>query len=115
MQVLGKMIVVEQSMIKRKSNIIRLDKETKEQFDVQNRIIQFGPDCPNDSPLTIGCIPIISPFAQIYGGKTISKTDDKLVTHVIYDIDDMVGIDDEPVVEEVAQPPIVNKKKDLTK
>ena len=100
MRVLGKKIVVEQVMTKKQSKIIRLDKENKEQFEVSMKVVQLGPECPVDeTSVKVGEIPIISPFAQVYGAKVLEKSDERMSSHIIYDYDDVVGIDDEPTKE----------------
>lgn len=86
-------VEVEQVMTAKESNIILPETASDaEKFEVTQKVVGKGPDCVS---IEIGDKPIIAPHFQEYGRKLIegSKEDGKLVFHVIFNEDDIVGVE----------------------
>lgn len=96
MKVLGKRVLVEQVMTKKKSKVILLDgADKKDTFDISFKVIALGPKCPKEkSSIKIGDIPIFGTHTQFEGVKVLKKDSNGMTTHVIVHYDDIIGLDD---------------------
>lgn len=96
MRVLGKRILVEQTMKKKQSFIHKLEKTKEENVDITFKIIQVGIDCPKEDNIKVGDIPIFSKHVTFEGAKVVSGSVEKgnAVLHTIVFYDDLIGIDD---------------------
>ena len=114
MKVLGNRLLVEQTYTKVQSKIIKIASSkgsgSSDDFTVDQRIIQLGTEY-SKGELSIGDIPIIAEHALQGGRRQISKSETQMVWHLIVEADDIIGIDDEPVV--VPVPMVVDTKPSL--
>ena len=96
MKVIGKRLLVEQTMTKKKSAIHRLEKTKEETTDVTFKILQIGTGCPVEDNVKIGDIPIFSKHVVFEGTKLISGSEEggEAILHTIVYYDDLIGIDD---------------------
>ena len=111
MKVLGNRVLVRQIYTKSASKIIKLSSAknsgNSDDFSVEQRIVQIGTEYTKGE-LEIGNIPIIAEHALQGGRRQISKSETEMVWELIVEADDIIGIDDEPVV--VATPMVEDTK-----
>lgn len=86
-------VEVEQILTRKDSSII-LPETAKEsdKFDISQKVTSLGPECKN---LKEGNVPIMSPHTQEFGRQWVrgTKEDKEMVFNVIYNEDDIIGIE----------------------
>lgn len=94
MKVLGNRVLVERVAVKKKSVLIEHinQKEAPETFDFTDVVIQLGPDV-KPGVINIGDIPIFGKYATESALKIIHKDDKGFTTHLIMEVDNIVGIE----------------------
>lgn len=94
MEVLGNRVLIEQVMVRKKSVLLSSDHKATENFDVTRRILSISEDA-EPTRLKVGDNPVFGKFSEPSALSIIEKDDNRIVSHLIYNIDDIVGIDDE--------------------
>lgn len=94
MKVLGKRVLIEQTMVRKKSALLLENKDPNsiDNFDMSQKIIQVGSDCPIGE-INEGDTPILGKYSEPSAVKVIEKSQDKMITHIIMDYDNIVGVD----------------------
>jgi len=94
MKVVGKRLLIEQTIIKKENKIHRLEKSKEENFETTFKILQIGNDCPQDEGVVVGATPIFDKNVTFNGAKIITNTPKETILHTIVYYDDLIGIDD---------------------
>ena len=103
MKVLGKRVLIEQTMKKKKSAILLPETVSdKERFEFSFKVLQIGPDCPEDT-LEIGDNVIFATHMQFIATKVIEKSEDFMRIHSIVHYDDIAAVDNEQGPQENSQ------------
>jgi hypothetical protein len=95
MKVLGKKVLIEQTMTKKESKIILMNKDKKDEetFDTTFKVIQMGSECPVGE-VAVGDTPIFSKYVDFHGAKVIEEVKDKkVIIHTIVHFEDIIGIE----------------------
>jgi len=93
MKVLKNAVLIEKTMIKKKSRIILSDKsEDDEKYDITYKILKLGPDV--DADIKVGDIPVFHDYSQLMAAKVIERTKNKIVGTLIVFQDDIIAIDE---------------------
>ena len=95
MKVLGKRVLIEQKMVKKKSVIIRTNNSKEEDvYDIHFKVLQLGSECP-ENEIKVGDTPIFGKHTQFNTVKVLKKTEKEVILNAIIHYDDIEGIDDE--------------------
>ena len=94
MKVLGKRILVEETMTKIERKVILTPGKDQEpdNYEIKRKVIDVGEDVYT---VNIGDIPIFGTYSQPAAIKTISKDDKGMVVHCVYDLDNVVAVEKE--------------------
>lgn len=94
MKVVGRRVLVEQTMTKKQTKIILPGKTSSEdQYDITFVVLQLGEDCPKDI-INVGDIPIFTKHINFEGVKMIEEEKDvKRTLHTIVYYDDIIGVE----------------------
>lgn len=94
MKLLEKYILIEQTAISKKIDLLLpVTAKDDDRFDYSFKVLQKGPQC--DPIIEVGDKPIFTNHVRFLGIKVISKTDNKMIVHVIVHETDIVGFDNE--------------------
>lgn len=94
MKVLGRRVLIEQTMIRKVSVLVSSkDPNSIDNFDITQKVIGIGNDVPADT-IEIGDTPILGKYSEPSAVKVIEKNDNKMISHIIMDYDNICGIDD---------------------
>lgn len=94
MIVVGRRMLIEQTMKKKVQLVQRLERTKDEQYETTFKILQIGNDCPKDEGVVVGAVPIFDKNVTFNGAKVISETPKLTIIHTIVYYDDLIGIDD---------------------
>lgn len=94
-KVLGNRVLVEQIMTKKNSKLLLTpDQQTNpDHFDIERKIIMIGDEVAANR-LEIGDIPVFSKYGEADSIKIISKTDEKMISHLVMHVENIVGLDE---------------------
>lgn len=94
MKVLGKRILVEETMTKIERKVILTPGKDKEpdNYEIKRKVIDVGEDV---NTIVVGDIPIFGTYSQPAAIKTISKDDKGMIVHCVYDLDNVVAVEKE--------------------
>lgn len=92
-KVLGNRVLIEQIMTKKESSLLLTDKQKQDtqNFDIERKIIMLGDEV---TTVDLGDIPIFSKYGEPEAVMIISKDDDKMVSHIIMSVEDIVGLEE---------------------
>lgn len=105
MRVIGTMVLIEQTMTKKVSAIIRAGGKKEESFDTRFKILQMGAKCPvegaeNYEGIVVGDAPIFSSHVIFHGAKTVGEVKSpgsqdvlSIVMHTMVDYSDIIAIE----------------------
>lgn len=105
MKVIGTMVLIEQTMTKKVSAIIRAGGKKEESFDTRFKILQLGSKCPVEGVqdyegVEVGSIPIFSSHVTFHGAKTVGEVKNpsgsdvlSIVMHTMVDYSDIIAIE----------------------
>jgi len=105
MKVLGTMVLIEQTMTKKVSPIIRAGGKKQESFDTKFKVLQVGAKCPKDGAedyegIEVGVSPIFSTHVTFHGAKPIGEVKSpngteviSAVIHTMVDYGDIIAIE----------------------
>lgn len=93
MKVLGKRVLIEQTLTKKESKIIMAGKNNEDSFNTSYKVLALGPECPTDE-IKIGDIPIFGKYGEPQSIKILEKSEEKMIAHIIVPYDDIIGIED---------------------
>ena len=95
MKVLGNRLLIEQTMIRKTALLVTSkDQAALDNFDVTRRIIEISTTA-EPTELKVGDNPIFGKFSEPSALSITEKSHEKIVSLMIYNLDDIVGIDDE--------------------
>lgn len=94
MKVIGRRVLVEQTMTKKQTKIILTGKSAPEEtFDITFKVLQLGEECP-EGIINIGDVPIFTKHVDFHGAKIIEEVKDvKTVLHTIVFYDEIIGVE----------------------
>lgn len=105
MKVLGTMVLIEQTMTKKVSAIIRPGGKKEESFDTKFKILQVGGKCPKEGEpkfegVEVGASPIFSAHVTFHGAKPMGEVKNtsgtevlSAVIHTMVDYSDIIALE----------------------
>ena len=105
MKVLGTMVLIEQTMTKKVSAIIRAGGKKEESFDTKFKVLQVGAKCPvkgdgDYEGVEVGVSPIFSAHVTFHGAKPMGEVKNpsgtevlSAVIHTMVDYGDIIALE----------------------
>ena len=94
MKVIGKRVLIEQTLTKKQTKIILSGKSAPEEtFDITFKVLQLGEECPQDV-INVGDVPIFAKHVDFHGAKVVEELKDvKTILHTIVYYDEIIGVE----------------------
>lgn len=98
MKVLGKNVLVEETLLKKDSQILHIEEKPENSMVYQRKlkILDLGPECPTDY-MKPGDIPVVTNWSEPSFVKVVEgeQGDYKIVRHLIFNYELIIAIDNE--------------------